>query len=350
MARKPDFDTLIHCDACGEDYSATYKRCPFCGERSNSAPAPVRTDDDDDGYVFDGQDAFDDVPEEAPVSRPKGGKRLANAGGGRRNGPPAPINWPRLVTFLCSLIIIVAALVIIFTVVYPQLHQDPVPNTSQPVSVSEAPTVESSQDPVATTSDEPDVSSEPISSPAVDPSVLTGLAFGRTNDYDFTLQQGSSWTISLVTTPEDWSGTVTWSSDYPEYATVDANGKVTNVNTTTAMHRVAITASAEGFTVTATVFCYGVTVSDPTPSPDASTPVSSGSLTPGATGTIVNADGGLRVRSGPGTSYSVLASLVNGNKVTIVSDAGGGWYEITYSGAGGAATTGYIMGDYISVS
>ena len=40
MAPKPSHDKLIHCDACGEDYSSTYRRCPFCGERND--PRRVR--------------------------------------------------------------------------------------------------------------------------------------------------------------------------------------------------------------------------------------------------------------------------------------------------------------------
>ena len=33
MARKVpgSRSELIHCENCDEDYSATYKRCPFCG-------------------------------------------------------------------------------------------------------------------------------------------------------------------------------------------------------------------------------------------------------------------------------------------------------------------------------
>ena len=79
-------------------------------------------------------------------------------------------------------------------------------------------------------------------------------------------------------------------------------------------------------------------------------PPPSGSLTPGVKGTNIGADGGLRVRSGPGTTYEVQASLTNGNEVTIVSDAGGGWYEISYRASGGTTATGYIMGEYISVN
>ena len=39
MASRPSPNSLIHCAVCGEDYSATYKRCPFCGAK-NAPPAP----------------------------------------------------------------------------------------------------------------------------------------------------------------------------------------------------------------------------------------------------------------------------------------------------------------------
>ena len=128
MASKPSPDSLIHCAVCGEDYSATYRRCPFCGAKNGpppaSAPAGRGRGDEDDGYVFDGQDLFDDEPEDdyRLAVRPKGGKRLAEKPGGRFDLSAAPINWPRLITFLCSLIIIIAALIIVFTVIYPQLR------------------------------------------------------------------------------------------------------------------------------------------------------------------------------------------------------------------------------------
>ena len=66
--------------------------------------------------------------------------------------------------------------------------------------------------------------------------------------------------------------------------------------------------------------------------------------------TITGADSGLRVRSGPGTSYEILASLNNGDDIVVVADAGDGWYEITFAGSGGQDVTGYIMGEYISMS
>ena len=65
----------------------------------------------------------------------------------------------------------------------------------------------------------------------------------------------------------------------------------------------------------------------------------------------VEADGSvLNMRSGPGTTHAAIATLWNGNSITVVADAGDGWYQINFSGQGGAATTGYIRGEYISTN
>ena len=363
MARKNNVDELIHCDACGEDYSATYKRCPFCGEKYNDrnlSQTAADDDDDDDGYVFDGQDLFDD-PEDTQVVSTKGGKRLSGTATAARRTttqsrkPAAAINWPRLITFICSLIIIVAALVIIFTVIYPQLHADPNPSPSLPAAESSAP---AASDPVTDPSGE--VTPPASAAPTLDPT-LNGFTMKGKNDLDFTLRVGETHTLVPVFDPEDWSGEVTFTSSDTNYATVTKDGLVTNVNTTAQLRRVTITVTAGGHSIECTVYCRGTgatastpPVATPTPTPDPSASASpsqtpSGGLTIGAKGKIVGAPNGLRVRSGPGTNYEVQASLVNGNEVTIVADAGDGWYQISYAGSNGKQTTGYIMGQYISV-
>lgn len=380
MAYKPSPNSLIHCAACGEDYSATYKRCPFCGAK-NAPPAapgakrsrapeyeadpqpassrPADPADPDDTYVFDGQDLFDDEEDYAPAS-PKGGKRLAE----RSSSNPfsgADINWPRMITFICSLVIIVAAMVIVFTVVYPQLRGDenPTVDSSQsPSSPASAPGSNATQpvDPAAT---DPGTAAtvpgvEPtLDVPPVDPNGLTTISFKGATDHDFTLQPGGSHTITLRFDPADWSGTVTWSSTDTRYATVDANGKVTNVNTTDRLRSVTITATAEGLSLESTVYCVGVSAATEPPAtqaPATQPPSGSGGVTVGRQGTIVNAAGGLNVRSGPGTSYERIASLVNGNTVNVLEDAGGGWYKISFRASSGAMEEGYIMGDYISTN
>lgn len=52
----------------------------------------------------------------------------------------------------------------------------------------------------------------------------------------------------------------------------------------------------------------------------------------------------LRVRSGPGTDYSVLGKLKHGSTV-IIENTVNGWHQISYNGV-----TAYISADYVSVS
>ena len=61
---------------------------------------------------------------------------------------------------------------------------------------------------------------------------------------------------------------------------------------------------------------------------------------------VIDADS-LRVRSEPSTSSSTVTFLSDGTKVKVL-EALDGWYQISYSGAGGAAMYGYVLGDYIS--
>lgn len=59
----------------------------------------------------------------------------------------------------------------------------------------------------------------------------------------------------------------------------------------------------------------------------------------------------LNVRSGPGTTYSIVSKLSRGAAVTVIDEArasdGALWYQIRFSGSGGAETTGYALNSYI---
>ncbi len=367
MARKQD-STLIHCSSCGEDYSATYKFCPFCGgynappADAPAAPAPEPHKPEapkqaasqpeahkhevpkqntprpsapkQEAYEFDGQDVFDQSDDENSVG--KGGKRLAS-GGVQHPTPPPPVNWPRLITFLCSLVIIAVVLVMLFKVVYPHLRQVSNPNAS------DAPTQT--------------VSADPNTSASAGEDGLNSMLLDTAN---ITLQADQSHPLTLTFDPVDWKGTVTWSSSDETCATVNAEGVVTNVNTSGTQRRVIITAIAGNQTVTCTVYCQSATASTTpvsTPAP-VSTPEpvvtqqpvqNNGDIPNNSKAVIANASGGLRVRSGPGTSYDVKASLNDGDPITVVSYAEDGWYKITYAGSNGSET-GYIMGEYISVN
>ena len=349
MARRAAPGTLIHCESCGEDYSATYKRCPFCGEKPGgwtTASLPRMDDPEQDDYVFEGEDLFDDV-EDRPSrpARPRGGKRLAQDTGRSSVGAPGPINWPRLITFLCSLVIVAAALVIVFAYIYPKIHNPDSNVSADPnnsgAAVSPPPSgILPSSDPVVSNS-LPGSSASPSNQPSSGPDdTVAGLTL---NKDDITLSANETFTFEAAVTPADWAGTVTWSSSNPDVATVSSDGTVTNVNTGSTLLRVTITATAGNQTATASVYCRGGSSgSAPSTSPG-------GTPTTG-NATITGADSGLRVRSGPGTSYEILASLNNGDDIVVVADAGDGWYEITFAGSGGKDVTGYIMGEYISMS
>ena len=77
------------------------------------------------------------------------------------------------------------------------------------------------------------------------------------------------------------------------------------------------------------------------------TPVSGSGLKAGSA-KVINGGNGVRVRSGPGTTYDILATIPNGGSVKIVESAGDGWYKITFSAVGGATTTGYMKGEYLA--
>jgi len=68
MAKK-ETNPLIHCEACGESYSATYRRCPFCGNKGSR--------EQEGGYTADEVSREQNAEENRAASR--GGKRLAGA-------------------------------------------------------------------------------------------------------------------------------------------------------------------------------------------------------------------------------------------------------------------------------
>ena len=59
----------------------------------------------------------------------------------------------------------------------------------------------------------------------------------------------------------------------------------------------------------------------------------------------------LNVRSGAGTSYSSVAKLAQGTAVTVIGETtasdGKLWYQIRFTGSGGASATGYVLSTYV---
>ena len=312
--RAPERRTgMIHCEKCGEDYSATYKRCPFCEEETE--------------YVRR-------TPSRSGGSHSaRGGKRVASSGGrgsGSRGGGDWDFNLFRIIGIVVPLCFIAAALYIIITVLGPMISagRETPDTTTSPGVTTPAETVSPSPEPSPT-------DPEPVAP------TVTGLTLDQS---DFTLEPGASYRINASVTPADAGAQVVWSVDNTSALTVGQDGTVTNVYTGTGRVTVTVTATAGDITATCTVRCKG---SGGTSTPSTDTPSTGGALSAGPA-QVANAGGGVRVRSGPGTDYEPLASLFNGDDVNIVSAADGGWYQITFQGSGGATVTGYMLGEYLS--
>ena len=193
---------MIHCEFCGEDYAATYKRCPFCDGRP----------------LEEGEGA-----EEG--GRRGGGRRLAtNTRGGGYGGGNSPL---RMVGTVISLALIVAAVCIVISLIMPLVNKGHTSTIDPNATPSPSQAVEPSQ---AQPSESPEPSADPSASPS--PTVpegqtATGFTLSQT---EFTINDKypNPVTISVTFIPEGSTGTITWSSSDPDVATVDENGKVTH--------------------------------------------------------------------------------------------------------------------------
>ena len=286
---------VIRCEYCGEDYSVTYKRCPFCDGR------PARASSSRSGGSGGERRSSG------------GGKRLAtNKRGGGYGGRPDPAH---IIAFALSIILIIAALYIVITVVSPLFTGGGGGDNSSDVSHSQ------SQGGVNSQTD-PDGSD-------VTPPAVTGLTL---NTSETSLNAGATYQLTATLTPDGTGATVTWASSDESVATVSDSGLVTNVNSGTSAATVTITATAGDVSATCQVQCSG-----------------SGTAAAGSTGVVTGTTTGLLIRSGPGREYEALATATNGATVTILEDTGTGWYHISYQTGGGNSATGYVSKDYITV-
>lgn len=251
---------LIHCDNCGEDYSSTYKRCPFCGARPASTQSAggrlagggraaqdysrSRPPEEEDDYVFDGQDVFDDLDREEGR-----GPSLFRGGGRHLSGGGLDISPTTLIGFIVSGVIVLAAILIVILVIIPMIKggkteavtnspNGSLPGTSQnqsfspnPLPVSPSPSLpaEPSNDPVAPTeSPSVPVSPSPDVVTSVPPSSgsLTLVAYGivRTD-----ISISDAYPTPVQFNVEGASGTVTWKSSNTNVVSVSASGVVTAV-------------------------------------------------------------------------------------------------------------------------
>ena len=297
---------MKRCPVCGEKYSDTYKNCPFCEE-------------------------------EAAL---RGGGKVRR--GGRRTAGKQKVNL--LTPTLIILILIMAAL-LIYLLFGDRFQKEPDKQAAPPVEEvqPQQPEVEAPidtepegsgmpEDPEGTEQD-PGTTTAPAASKYETASKLPdGLTLSTT---DFTMKAaGETHTIQV----SGGSGSYTWLSENDAIATVSESGKVTAVANGTV--NILVTDGNQKAVCIVRVKGGSAPATPTTPTP------TGGSLKLGAA-TVINAPAGVNVRSGPGTENAAIASLVNGNNVTVKADAGNGWYEIGFAGNGGVETTGYMKGEYL---
>ncbi len=169
----------------------------------------------------------------------------------------------------------------------------------------------------------PDPEPQPEEPEAPDPSQYT-LGLDKS---DFTLKSGESYPLTATLDPALEGAAITWSSSSPSAAAVTSNGVVTNLFPGTGTSVATITASWNGLTATCTVYCKQADL----------------------TGTVINAEKGLNVRSGPSTGAAVVSGLANGAQV-VVLEVENGWCHILYLSKTNQAAIGYVSGDYIQLA
>lgn len=230
MARRSGTkEELIKCEYCGEMYAASYKHCPFCNEDGTG-----RWDDP----VPEDEEYEDDLPA-------RGGRRLVDRSRPRGEGPSVG----RIISWVLSLALIIAAAGIVFSLVKPILglgKRDPKPVQSDPPTAEStvpttAPTapVEPSTEPIPTVDPQP-TPSMGVMTPSVPLVTATDFKLSR-EDISF-FNVGETYQFRVTMTPADAHGDITWRSSDPNVASVSWNGLVTAISKGT----VNITATIEG--------------------------------------------------------------------------------------------------------
>lgn len=139
-----------------------------------------------------------------------------------------------------------------------------------------------------------------------------------------TLASGGSVTLHASILPAVQGASVVWTSSSPDDVVVSSSGMVTNLYAGKGSASFTVTASWNGLASSCTVLCHEAQY----------------------TGTVVNTDTGLNVRSGPGSTYDRVGGLKPAARVVVLSKQEG-WYQVLFRNSDGQAAIGYVSADYL---
>nr|WP_326127265.1 SH3 domain-containing protein [uncultured Oscillibacter sp.] len=329
---------MKRCPVCGERYSDTYRYCPFCEEEDL------------------------DREEEARRAPSRSGRRVG-VGSGRQ---------PNLVTPVLVVLILLMAALLVYLLWGDKIaakfdkdkEPDSKPGVEDPVEpdqkdpAAQEPSDPTVTDPNVTTPEEPggempegpDTNTPggtttqpagPTDSYGAASALPGGLTYTNIRDNDFT--RGVSEGVYQLKV-SGGSGTYTWMSEDPGIASVDSSGNVTPL--AAGITHILVTDGSRKAVCTVRVTGGGSAPSTTPTTP--TTPSTGGGTLKAGPATVINGGNGVRVRSGPGTNYDILATVPNGGSVQVVQSVGNDWYEITFSNVGGVTTSGYMKGEFLS--
>lgn len=201
---------LIHCKFCGEDYAATYKYCPFCETAPNGKK----------------------MGHSSRKRRQKGkGTRVrTNTRGGGYGGERSPL---AIVGIIAAIVLVIAAIILVVVLLRSVLSN--VTDSGDVSAFSSSDTAE-------------DGSASGDSSGEADVVSADSLTLDQA---ELTLDAGGTAQLTCTVSPENWTGTVTWSTSDGNVAVVDENGLVTYVGAGSCT----ITATADNASASAAVTC-----------------------------------------------------------------------------------------------
>ena len=220
---------LIRCDHCGEEYSESYRRCPFCADYDADVEYETQRIRAAayDGSAEQATAGQRTAPSRSSTATRSGGKRVAHSN--RRGGGYTKISAGKIIAWLLSLIVIIAAIWIIVTQIAPWISNGDNVDPDAMNSPSSSPTVPAQNtpdvsDPSPSPSDEePDVSPSP-QIPASD--TAAGFTLNK-KEFSFSSAYPDPVTLKVTFSPAGTTATIHWSSSDPDVAAVDQNGKVT---------------------------------------------------------------------------------------------------------------------------